>query len=125
MFKGAELEATLAAYAKQLGGTEEVITNPENEYKQLRLFRWQDDQTDGPSQIFLIEHVGSDPLVIDFLLPEEIAQQMIERYDTAAKSNLLDKQRDVQLVLTGEFDEADLKSFITQSRAQTESPQVI
>ncbi|MCL2371533.1 hypothetical protein FWC63_02205 [Candidatus Saccharibacteria bacterium] len=113
MFNGAELESLLAEYALELGGEEEKIQNPKNQYKTLRLFKRENEE--GERKIFLVIHEGSDPLVVDFLVPPEIAAKMIEQYETASQSNLLDKKRAVQLVLTGQFEEADLKSFVLQS----------
>jgi len=116
VFNGAELEKVLAAYALEQGGVEEQIKNPKNPYKNLRLFKVENEA--GEWKIFLVIHADSDPLVVDFLVPPEIAAKMIEKYETAAQSNLLDKKRAVQLVLTGQFEEADIKSFILQSQQQ-------
>ena len=113
MFKGAELEKELADYAVELGGVEEKIKNPKNEHKSLRVFKHND-------RIFLIIHEGSDPLVVDFFTHPEIQKRMIEQYETAAQSQLIDKKRAVQLVLTDQFELADVKSFILQSRDQNE-----
>ena len=118
MFNGAELEQALAEYAVELGGVESKIRNPKNEYKTLRVFK---AATKGAAEgaaegrIFLIIHEGSDPLVIDFFIPTELQQKMIEQYETASASQLIDKKRAVQLVLTDQFDLLDLKSFILQS----------
>jgi predicted DNA-binding protein (MmcQ/YjbR family) len=129
VYKGGELEKELAAYALELGGVEEVIKNPKNEHKELRLFRRANvaeaggttgsDFASEKGRIFLILHAGSDPLVVDFFVHPEIQKKLIEEYDTASTSTLLDKKRAVQLVLTDQFELADLKSFILQSRVES------
>lgn len=108
MFNGAELEKVLTEYAIELGGEESRIKNPKNEHKNLRVFKADD-------KIFLVVHENSDPLVIDFFVHPEIQKRMIEQYDTASHSNLIDKKRAIQLVLTDQFTVEDLKSFIIQS----------
>jgi predicted DNA-binding protein (MmcQ/YjbR family) len=118
VFEGEALEKAMAAYAVELGGVEEKIKNPKNPYKNLRLFKAENEE--GEWKIFLVIHEGSDPLVVDFLVAPEIAAKMIENYETAAQSNLLDKKRAVQLVLARQFEEADLRSFILQSQRQAQ-----
>ena len=108
MFNGAEMEKELAAYALELGGIEEKIKHPKNEHKSLRLFKHE-------GRIFLIMHEKADPLVVDFFVHPEILKRMIEQYETAAQSDLIDKKRAVQLVLTDQFSMEDLKSFVFQS----------
>ena len=123
MFNGGELEKALTDYAVELGGVEEKIQHPKNKYKKLRVFRQKRDGAEGEAdagRIFLIIHDGADPLVIDFFVHPEIQKKMIERYETANKSDLIDKKRAVQLVLTDQFPIEDLKSFILQSLNQSE-----
>ncbi|MCL2038780.1 hypothetical protein FWG86_02690 [Candidatus Saccharibacteria bacterium] len=120
MFDGAGWEREIVAYALELGGIEEKIKDPKNKYKNLRVFRRAAEGEEANGRIFLIIHEGSDPLVVDFLVPEEIAREMVERFETASQSPLLDKKRAVQLVLTGQFELADVRSFILQSQAQSE-----
>lgn len=118
MFKGAELEKTLAEYAAELGGEESWMKNPKNEHKSLRVFKAA-GEAGGEPKIFLIIHENSDPLVVDFFVHPEIQKKLIEQYETASHSNLIDKKRAVQLVLTDQFTVEDLKSFIWQSLHQT------
>jgi predicted DNA-binding protein (MmcQ/YjbR family) len=129
VYKGGELEKELAAYALELGGVEEVIKNPKNEHKELRLFRRVNVAEAGEAassgsvaekgRIFLILHAGTDPLVVDFFVHPEIQKKLIEDYDTASASTLLDKKRAVGLVLTDQFELDDLKSFIFQSHNES------
>ncbi|MDR0979626.1 MAG: MmcQ/YjbR family DNA-binding protein [Candidatus Nomurabacteria bacterium] len=110
----AELEKLLQEYAVELGGATEEILHPKNKYKKLLVFRTAGEDIE--PKIFLIIHKDSEPLVIDFLAHPEIQKKLVEEYETASRSNLLDKKRAVQLVLTGQFSLEDVKSFIWQSK---------
>lgn len=65
-------------------------------------------------RIFLIIHEGTNPLRIDVKCEYKLARLLSERYETVQKSTLLGN-KGVEVILTGQLPEDDVKDLITFS----------